>query len=111
MLSANSCIRLQFAYGVSNTIFSLVSGGQYLIQVEEELFILSFYINFKLQNFGSYRNTTDSHIITDIAKILLNMFYIYIYIYIQWNLSNPKHQGTSEMCRIGQDVGILRFYF
>jgi hypothetical protein len=48
MLSANSCIRLQFAYGVSNTIFSLVSGGQYLVQVEE-LFILSFYINFKLQ--------------------------------------------------------------
>ena len=82
MLSAISCIRLQFAYGVSNTIFCLVSGGQYFIQVEEELFILSFYINFKLQNFGSYRNTTDSHIITDIAKILLNMFYIYIYIYI-----------------------------
>jgi hypothetical protein len=30
--------------------------------------------------------------------------YIYIYIYIQWNLSNPTHQGTREMCRIIQDV-------
>jgi hypothetical protein len=30
---------------------------------------------------------------------------------IQWNLSNPTHQGTREMCRIGQDVGKLRFYF
>jgi hypothetical protein len=27
---------------------------------------------------------------------------------IQWNLSNPKHQGTMEMCRIVQDVGKLR---
>ena len=30
---------------------------------------------------------------------------------VQWNLSNPKHQGTREMCPIVQDVGILRFYF
>ena len=30
---------------------------------------------------------------------------------IHWNLSNPTHQGTREMCRIVQDVGILRFYF
>ena len=30
---------------------------------------------------------------------------------IQWNLSNPTHQETNEMCRIVQDVGILRFYF
>ena len=28
---------------------------------------------------------------------------------IQWNLSNPTHQGTREMCRTVQDVGILRF--
>ena len=30
-----------------------------------------------------------------------------------WNLSNLTHQaqGTREMCRIIQDVGILRFYF
>ena len=32
-------------------------------------------------------------------------------IMVQWNLSNPTHQGTREMCRIVQDVGILRFYF
>jgi hypothetical protein len=31
--------------------------------------------------------------------------------YIQWNLSNPTHQGTKEMCRIVQDVGKLRFSF
>ena len=31
--------------------------------------------------------------------------------HIQWNQSNPTHQGTREMCRIVQDVGILRFYF
>jgi hypothetical protein len=30
---------------------------------------------------------------------------------IQWNLSNLTHQGNREMCRIVQDVGILRFYF
>ena len=30
---------------------------------------------------------------------------------IQWNLSNPTHQGTMEMCRIAQDVGKLRFSF
>jgi hypothetical protein len=28
---------------------------------------------------------------------------------IQWNLSNPTHQETREMCQIGQDVGILSF--
>ena len=27
------------------------------------------------------------------------------------NLSNPTHQEISEMCRIVQDIGILRFYF
>jgi len=32
------------------------------------------------------------------------------YTYVQWNLSNPTHQGTGEMCRIVQDVGILVFY-
>jgi hypothetical protein len=30
---------------------------------------------------------------------------------VQWNLSNPTHQGTSEMCWHVQNVGILRFYF
>ena len=29
---------------------------------------------------------------------------------IQWNLSNPTHQGTREMCQTVQDVGILKFY-
>jgi hypothetical protein len=28
----------------------------------------------------------------------------------QWNLSNPTHQGTREMCQIVQDIRILRFY-
>ena len=28
---------------------------------------------------------------------------------IQWNLSNPTHQGNREMCQIVQDVAILRF--
>ena len=36
---------------------------------------------------------------------------INFYIAIQWNLSNPTHQGTREMCRIVQDVGILGFHF
>jgi hypothetical protein len=31
--------------------------------------------------------------------------------YIQWNLSNPTHKGTREMCRIVQDVRILPIYF
>jgi hypothetical protein len=30
---------------------------------------------------------------------------------IQWNLSNPTHQGTRKMYRNVQDIGILRFYF
>jgi hypothetical protein len=33
-----------------------------------------------------------------------------IIFFIQWNLSNPTHQGTREMCRIVQDVGILQVY-
>ena len=33
------------------------------------------------------------------------------YLSIQWNLSNPTHQGTREICRIVQDVGKLRFSF
>ena len=33
------------------------------------------------------------------------------YLSIQWNLSNPTHQGTREMCRIVQGVGKLRFSF
>ena len=28
-------------------------------------------------------------------------------VHIQWKLSNPTHQRIREMCRIGQDVGIL----
>ena len=32
-------------------------------------------------------------------------------IHVQLNLSNPTHQGTGKICRIVQDVGILRFYF
>ena len=30
---------------------------------------------------------------------------------LQWNLSNPTHQGTREMYRNVQDVEILKFYF
>jgi hypothetical protein len=29
---------------------------------------------------------------------------------LQFNLSNPTHQGTNEVCRIVQGVGKLRFY-
>ena len=36
---------------------------------------------------------------------------IIVRIHIQWNLSNPTHQGTREMCRILQDVVIIKFYF
>ena len=32
-------------------------------------------------------------------------------LFVQWNLSNPTHQGTRELCRLVQDVRILRFYF
>jgi hypothetical protein len=31
--------------------------------------------------------------------------------YIHWNLSNPTHQGSREMCRIVQDVRIFRFNY
>ena len=34
-----------------------------------------------------------------------------LFMHVQWKRSNPKHQGTREICRIVQDVGILRFYF
>ena len=30
--------------------------------------------------------------------------------HVQWNLSNPTHQGTREMCQIVQDVGKLRVF-
>ena len=30
---------------------------------------------------------------------------------VQWNMSNPTHQGTREKCRTVQDVEILWFYF
>ena len=33
------------------------------------------------------------------------------YLSMLWNLSNPTHQGTREMCRIVQGVGKLRFSF
>jgi hypothetical protein len=43
--------------------------------------------------------------LTDSYKIICqNIFQV------QWNLSNLTHQGTREMCRIVQDVRILRFY-
>jgi hypothetical protein len=35
----------------------------------------------------------------------------HLYLLVQWNLSNPTHQGTREMCRIVQDVVKLRFSF
>ena len=48
------------------------------------------------------------------SKTILTICYLYMkgafvienfyYNYIQWNLSNPTHQGTREMCRIVQDV-------
>ena len=30
---------------------------------------------------------------------------------LQWNMSNPTHQGTTDMCQIVQDDGIVRSYF
>jgi hypothetical protein len=30
---------------------------------------------------------------------------------IQYNLSNPTHEGTREICRIVQDVGKLVFFY
>ena len=45
-----------------------------------------------------YQSQVFSHLYRDILEI-------------QWNLSNPTHQGTREMCQIVQDVGILRLYF
>jgi len=44
------------------------------------------------------------------------LFYVanevsFICLIVQWNLSNPTHHVIREMCRIVQDVGILRFYF
>ena len=36
---------------------------------------------------------------------------ILLFLPIQWNLSNPTHQGAREMCQIVQDIGILRFNF
>jgi hypothetical protein len=33
----------------------------------------------------------------------------YFYLLLQWNLSNPTHQGTREMCRMSQDVGKLGY--
>jgi hypothetical protein len=39
------------------------------------------------------------------------VFVVFHILLIQWNLSNPTHQGTREMCRIVQDVGKLRFSF
>ena len=41
----------------------------------------------------------------------INILISFNYNVIQWNLSNPTHQGTREMCQFVQDVGILRFYF
>jgi hypothetical protein len=29
----------------------------------------------------------------------------------EWNLSNPTHQGTREMCRIAQDVRKTQVFF
>ena len=44
------------------------------------------------------------------SNIITNISYFDSKIILQWNLSNPTHQGTMEMWRIVQDVGILRVY-
>ena len=50
------------------------------------------------------------HVVTEILlKVALNTYYMFL-IY-QWNISNPTHQETREMCRIVLNVWILRFYF
>jgi hypothetical protein len=56
----------------------------------------------------------NSRSITSVFVKKIKKIYIFLYLltmYVQWNLSNPTHQGTREMCRIVQDVGILRVYF
>ena len=47
----------------------------------------------------------------DKKKDLFQRFVVFLAKYLRWNLSHPTHQGTREMCRIVQDVGILRVYF
>ena len=51
----------------------------------------------------------------DFHWLLLSCFCLFVFFesqrFVQWNLSNPTHKGTREMCQIVQDVGILRFYF
>jgi hypothetical protein len=36
---------------------------------------------------------------------------LYLILLVQWNLSNPKHQGTRDMYRIVPGIGILGFHF
>jgi hypothetical protein len=48
---------------------------------------------------------------TTYLKIVLELYYNRVSNRrVQCNLSNPTHQVTREMCRIVQDVGLLRFY-
>jgi hypothetical protein len=51
----------------------------------------------------------------DFHWLLLSCFCLFVFFesqrFVQWNLSNPTHKGTREMCQIVQDVGILWFYF
>ena len=64
-------------------------------------FSLSYYINQQLDH--------NLSVIFNFCK--LNLRYVYykvklrlLKVLLHWNLSNPPHKGTSEMCRIGQDV-------
>jgi hypothetical protein len=36
-----------------------------------------------------------------------NNISVILWQYIQWNMCNLTHQGTTEICRIVQDVGFI----
>jgi hypothetical protein len=78
---------------------AIVNGNQPISQVQ--ITIVKRVHNADIKVFLSFKNKSDIYIVLLLSLLLL----------LQWNLSNPTHQETSEMCQIGQDVGILRFYF
>jgi hypothetical protein len=59
-------------------------------------------------SYNNHANLSNMHI--QYNKYLIHKIQYTYNVYIQWNLSIPTHQGTTEMCQIVQDV-VLRFYF
>ena len=73
----------------------------------KELFLKSNLLVFIINNLFIEKNTTKN--ISRVYKLI--RFNLEIILEIQWNLPNPTHQGTREMCWIVPNVRILRFYF